>query len=77
MSTILIHADKKSNKLLSELAKKLGGNVIDMKDEQYEDLMLGTLMDKVKTGKTVSKSTILKKLKSKWLLSLTSHLKNP
>ena len=65
MSTILIHADKKSNKLLSELAKKLGGNVIDMKDEQYEDLMLGTLMDKVKTGKTVSKSTILKKLKSK------------
>jgi hypothetical protein len=65
MSTILIHADKQSNKLLSELAKKLGGNVVDMKDEQYEDLMLGTLMDKVKTGKTVSKSTILKKLKSK------------
>lgn len=65
MSTILINADKQSNKLLSELAKKLGGNVVDMKDEQYEDLMLGTLMDKVKTGKTVSKSTILKKLKSK------------
>lgn len=65
MSTILINADKQSNKLLSELAKKLGGNVVDMKDEQYEDLMLGTIMDKVKTGKTVSKSTILKKLKSK------------
>ncbi len=65
MSTILIHADKHSNKLLSELAKKLGGNVVDMKDDQYEDLMLGTLMDKAKTGKTVSKSTILKKLKSK------------
>ncbi len=64
MSTILIKADKQSNKLLSELAKKLGGNVVDMKDEQFEDFMLGTLMDKVKTGKTVSKTSILKKLKS-------------
>lgn len=65
MSTILIKADKQSNKILSELAKKLGGDVIDMKDEQFEDLMLGTMMDKVKTGKTVSKNTILKKLKVK------------
>lgn len=65
MSTILIKADKQSNKLLSELAKKLGGDVVDMKDEQFEDLMLGTLMDKVKTGKTVSKNSILKKLKSR------------
>ena len=64
MSTILIKADKQSNKLLSKLAKKLGGNVVDMKDEQFEDLMLSTLMDKVKTGKTVSKLSILKKLKS-------------
>lgn len=64
MSTILIKADKKSNKILSELAKKLGGEVIDMNDEQFEDLMLGTLMENVKTGKTVSKSVILKKLKT-------------
>ena len=64
MSTILIKADKKSNKILSELAKKLGGEVIDMNDEQFEDLMLGTLMENVKTGKTVSKSVILKKLKA-------------
>lgn len=64
MSTILIKADKQSNKILSELAKKLGGDVIDMKDEQFEDFMLGKLMDKVKTGKTVSKETILRKLKS-------------
>ncbi len=64
MSTILIKADKQSSKLLAELAKKLGGNVVDMKDEQFEDFMLGTVMNKVKTGKTVSRASILKKLKS-------------
>lgn len=64
MSTILIKADKQSSKILSALAKKLGGNVIDIKDEQFEDFMLGTLMDKVKTGKTVSKDSIIKKLRS-------------
>lgn len=61
MSTILIKADRKSNKILTELAKKLGGNVIDLNDEQFEDLMLGTLMENIKTGKTVSKSVITKK----------------
>jgi hypothetical protein len=65
MSAIIIKADKKSNKILAELAKKLGGNVIDLNEEQYEDFVLGTLMDNVKTGKTVSKETILKKLKAK------------
>ena len=65
MSTILIKADKANNKLLADLAKKLGGNVFNVDDDQFEDLMLGKLMDSVKTGKTVSKNTILKKLKSK------------
>lgn len=64
MSTILIKADKKSNKILSELAIKLGGNVVDVKDEQFEDFLLGTLIDKVKTGKSVSKNSVLKKLRS-------------
>jgi hypothetical protein len=64
MSTILIKSDKRSSKILAELAKRLGANVIDVNDEQFEDLMLGTLMDKVKTGKTVSKDSILKKLRS-------------
>ena len=64
MSTIIIKADKKSSKILAELARKLGGNVFDMKDNQFEELMLGNLMDKVKTGKTVSKESILKKLRS-------------
>ncbi len=65
MSTILIKADNQSNKILSELAKKLGGNVVTVNDVQLEDLMLGNLMDSVKTGKTVSKNTILKKLRGK------------
>lgn len=65
MSTIVIKADKQSSKILSELAKKLGGNVYDLKDDQFEDLMLGMMMDSVKTGKTVSRSTIMKNLKSK------------
>lgn len=65
MSTIMIKTDKQSSKILSELAKKLGANVVDIKDEQFEDFMLGTLMDSVKTGKTVSRNTIFKKLKGK------------
>ena len=65
MSTIVIKADKQSSKILSELAKKLGGNVYDLKDDQFEDLMLGMMMDSVKTGKTVSRSTIMKNLKAK------------
>jgi len=65
MSTIMIKADKQSSKILAELAKKLGANVVDVKDEQFEDFMLGTLMDSVKTGKTATRNTIFKKLKSK------------
>ncbi len=61
----MIKTDKQSSKILSELAKKLGANVVDIKDEQFEDFILGNLMDSVKTGKTVSRNTIFKKLKSK------------
>jgi len=50
MGAIIIKADKKSNKLLSDLAKKLGGSVIVPEDEQYEDFALGTAMDKAKIG---------------------------
>ena len=65
MSTIIIKADEQISKILAELAKKLGGNVYDMKDDQFEDLMLGMMMDSVKTDKTVSRETIVKNLKSK------------
>ncbi|MBK6859568.1 MAG: hypothetical protein IPK91_10135 [Saprospiraceae bacterium] len=65
MSTIMIKTDKQSSKILSELAKKLGANVIDIKDAQFEDFMLGNLMDSVKTGKNVYRNVIFKTLKSK------------
>lgn len=65
MSAIVIQADSKSNKILADLAKKLGGKVLSLNDEQYEDFALGSLMDKVKTNKTVSREIIMKKLKMK------------
>jgi hypothetical protein len=65
MGAIIIKADKKSNKILSDLAKKLGGNVMSLADDQYEDFTLGYVMDSVKTGKTVSRKSIMARLKSK------------
>lgn len=65
MGAIIIKADKKSNKILSDLAKRLGGNVMTLADDQYEDFALGSLMDAVKTGKTVSRDSIMQQLKGK------------
>jgi hypothetical protein len=65
MGAIIIKADKKSNKILSDLAKKLGGNVMTLADDQYEDFALGSLMDSVKTGKSVSRESIMQQLKGK------------
>ncbi len=65
MGAIIIKADRKSNKLLTDLARKLGGNVINLADEQYEDFAFGTAMDSVKTGKTVNRELIFLKLKGK------------
>ena len=76
MGAIIIKADKESNKILTELAKKLGGNVLKLADEQYEDFALGTAMDSLKTGETVSRESIMTKLKNKLLLNLISHSKN-
>jgi hypothetical protein len=65
MSAIVIQADPKSNKILAELAKKLGGKVLAIDEKQYEDIVLGALMDKEKTGKVVSRKAIMKKLNGK------------
>ena len=63
MSALIIKADSKSNKILSQLVKKLGGNVLPINDEQFEDFALGTMMDKVKTNETIGKKEIMKKLR--------------
>ena len=65
MSAIVIQADPKSNKILAELAKKLGGNVLAIDDGQYEDIALGALMEKEKTGKVVPRKDVMKKLNGK------------
>ena len=65
MSAIIIKADNQSNKLLKELAKKLGASVMSLDDEQYEDFMLGSIMDSEKTNEMVSRESIMKKLKGK------------
>lgn len=65
MGAIIIRADNQSSKILKELAERLGASVTNLKDEQYEDFILGTLMDSAKTGKTVSREAIFKKLKGK------------
>ena len=65
MSAIVIKSDNQNTKILKELAKKLGADVININEEQYEDLALGLLMDKSKTGETVSRESIMKKLEKK------------
>jgi len=65
MSTILINSDPTTSKLILELSKKLGENVLSLKNEQFEDLILGNQMDKIKTNELVSKSDILLQLKPK------------
>jgi hypothetical protein len=65
VSILLIKTDTKNSKILALLAKQLGGMVISLSDTQFDDLMLGTLMDSVKTGTTVSRNSILKKVENK------------
>ena len=65
MSALIIQGDSKSNKILKALAKKLGANVMSMKDEQYEDFLLGAVMDAQKTGEEVSREEVFKKLNKK------------
>ncbi len=65
MEAILIKADRESNKILSELAQKLGATVITIEEDQYEDLLLGSAMDAIKTGKTDDPDIIMKQLSAK------------
>lgn len=64
MSTILIEGDARTNKLLQELAKKMGAKVKVLSDSKKEDLGLLSLMGEADRNKKVSKQTILKKLRS-------------
>jgi len=63
MGAFIIKADSQSSKILKELAERLGAIVTNVKDDQYEDFILGAIMDSEKTGKTVSREAIFQKLK--------------
>lgn len=56
----MIKADSQSSKILKELAKRLGADVTEVKESQYEDLILSAMMDEAKTGKSSSRQTIMK-----------------
>jgi hypothetical protein len=62
MGALVVKINKKNNQLISRLVKELGGDVLSINDEQYEDLALGRLMDEVKTGENVSRDIVFEKL---------------
>lgn len=66
METLVIQSKSKANlKLLAELARKLGDHTSEFSSVESEDFDLGILMLKEKTGKSVSKETIMRKLQAK------------
>lgn len=63
MGAIVIKSDTKSLKLIMEIAQRMGGEVAKLNDEQLEDFTFGEMLKKAKTGRTVSRETIMQKLK--------------
>ena len=64
METIIIRGEKNKVDLLQKLAKELGLSERRIKEPMTENQALAILADSVKTGKTVSKASVLKKLKA-------------
>ncbi len=64
MEAIVIQSDSKTIKILKELAEKMGEKATILSESQMEDLALGKLMNKVKTGNSVSRESIMKALQS-------------
>ena len=63
METLLIQTQSKStSKLLIDLVKKMGDKAQVLSPEIAEDLAFGWMMSQEKTGKNVSKSSILEHL---------------
>jgi hypothetical protein len=63
MASIIIQTDNSDNlELITKLAKKLGIHVSDVTDEQSEDITFGNIMTGSKTGKFVSRDSVMKKL---------------
>lgn len=63
MGAIVIKSDSKSLKLIMEIAKRMGSQVAMLDDDQLEDFTFGEMLKEAKTGKLVSRETIMQKLK--------------
>ena len=65
MGVIMIKADNESNRILLELAKKLGAEAVALSDDQAEDMLLGYAMDMEKTGELMDPAEVMQKLNRK------------
>ncbi|HKL39271.1 MAG TPA: hypothetical protein VJ894_01265 [Cryomorphaceae bacterium] len=62
MGAIVIKVDKKSQKILKDLADYMGAKIHTLSDDEYEDFLLGTIIRDEKTKKDVDRDSILKEL---------------
>ena len=66
METLIIKTKTISNaNFILQLVEKLGETGKILSVEEQEDFLLGAMMSKEKTGKSVSRETIFKKLTTK------------
>jgi hypothetical protein len=65
MGAIIIKADDKNNKILKELAKRLGASVLNLKDSEYEDFLMGKIIESELTDEVVSREEVFKILQRK------------
>jgi hypothetical protein len=63
MAAIIIKSDNLKNlKLLADLAQQLGGKAASVNADDVEDLLLGELMNREKTGRKANKAKVMKML---------------
>jgi hypothetical protein len=66
MAAIIINTkDSDELKFIREILKRTRIQSLELREEDYEDLLLGLKMSVEKTGQKTSRSTIMKKLSSK------------
>lgn len=66
MTTILVSSKSKKNILLiKSLVEKMGDSFAEISLNDKEDMMFGSMMEKAKSSKSVSREKIMQKLKGK------------
>lgn len=66
MAALIIESKNPANlKILAAMAKQLGDSVKAIDIDEIEDMLFGKMMEKEKTGKKVSRETIMKTLGAK------------